>query len=581
MRLSIWPLEEYRFDVLVVGGGGAACRAAIECHAQGVRVAVICKGVVARSGATPMACPSYQAAVAHQDPRDNPEIAFRDTVEEGRHLGDENLIWALTTEATERARDLEQYGLRYQEVDGHWLQVRHPGHTFPRNLVIRGCGYAMARCLKRECKRRQIPLFEDVMATRLLLHEGRVVGVVALDLRRCKPVLFLARAVILATGGYTQLWEFTDTSADLTGDGVVMAYRAGAVLVDMEMALYYPTCLTWPPEIRGTLVQHEGLVNPAYIGAPMLNGRGEPIIPADIPPVRDVLMKIMVTEILEGRGTPSGGIYIAIPKSPKSREEIFRLLKTLDSLPYKNLRDLDVDIMQQYLEVAPGIHYTLGGVRIGEQAETSLPGLYAAGEVAGNVHGANRTSGNALAETQVFGQRAGLYAAAYARTVGDVAAAAVRDQVEEEIRRINGVIDRPGGTVRPVVLKRRLKRAMDQYMGYRRSEASMREGLAEVARIRDELQRIRVHDASAYSYELREALELEGMVELAEVVLRCGLFRQESRGHHWRTDFPDQREEWTQHVVVRRTADGDMAIGTAPVIRLGQREKAAAGSEVR
>ena len=568
--MALPGVECHRFDVVVLGGGGAAGRAAIEARVEGASTAVVCKGMVARSGATSMACPSYQAAVAHEDHRDSYEVAFRDTREEGRRLGDENLIWALTTEASDRARDLERYGVNFETKDGRWMQVRHPGHTFARNLVIKGCGYAMARGLKREMVRLGIPLFEDVMATDLLLLDGRVVGVTALDLRRHQFMVFLARAVVLATGGYCQLWDFTDTSSDLTGDGVLMAWRAGAELVDMEMALYYPSCLKWPPEIRGTLVQHEGLVNPAYVGAPMLNGRGEPIIPADIPPVRDELMKIMVTEIREGRGTPNGGIYIAIPKSPKSTDEVFRLLKILDSLPYNCLRDLGVDITREYLEVAPGIHFCLGGVRINERAETTLPGLYAAGEVAGNVHGANRTSGNALAETQVFGRRAGLYAADSVQRVPMPALEQVADQVEAHTQRLVRLLSQTGGTVRPVQLKKRLKRLMDTHMGYLRDEAGMKTGLQQLELLRRDLGRLRIDQSDAYGSEWMEAIEVEGMLELAQIVLESGLYRRESRGHHWRTDYPESRDEWLCHVVARRGPDGTVQLSTAPVVRLSE-----------
>jgi len=560
--------EQIEADVLVLGGGGAAIRAAIAAKENGANVIVVCKGVVGRSGATPMACPSYQAAIAHQDPRDNAAIAFDDTVEEGRYLGDEDLILALTQESSERARDMERYGLKYEMAGGHWFQVQHPGHSYARNLVIRGCGYAMNAALKRQSKKLSIPLYEDCMATRFLLDGNRVTGVVAVGMRDHKFYVFRGKAVILATGGYPELWEFTDTSRDLTGDGVTMAYRAGADLVDMEMMLYYPTCLKWPPEVEGTLVQHEGLINPNYIGAPLLNGLGEQIIPPGLPPVRDELMKIMIKEILAGRGTPNGGVYIAIPRSPKSKEEIFALLKKLDSLPYHNMTDLEVDVTQQYLEVAPGTHFTLGGVRINDRAETNLVGLFAAGEVSGNCHGANRTSGNALAETQVFGKRAGDNAVQFAREHGfgrlDTAAAAA------EIQWLQGLLDRSSGQYRPNEIKKQIQHVMHEHMGYQRDAAGMQAGLAALRQIQYELlPHMYVNPTSHFDYEWMEAIEVEMMVELAQVVIRSGLTREETRGHHWRTDFPQSRAEWCQHVRTRRGPEGEVEISTAPVRRAG------------
>jgi fumarate reductase (CoM/CoB) subunit A len=568
--VSTGTYQVIEVDVLVLGGGGAAVRAAIAAKESGANVAVVCKGVVGRSGATPMACPSYQAAFAAQDPRDNPETAFYDTVEEGRFLGDEDLIEALTLEATERAKDMETYGLKYEMANGHWFQVQHPGHSYARNLVIMGCGYAMNASLKRKAKKLEIPLFEDCMATKILKEGDRVVGVVVVSMRDHKFLVFRAKATILATGGYPELWEFTDTSRDLTGDGVTMAYRAGVSLVDMEMMLYYPTCLKWPPEIEGTLVQHEGLINPNYVAAPMLNSNGDRVIPAGLPPCRDELMKIMVTEISEGRGTPNGGVYIAIPQSPKPKEEIFSLLKKLDSLPYHNLQDLEVDVTKQNLEVAPGTHFTLGGVRINSRTETSLAGLYAAGEVSGNVHGANRTSGNALSETQVFGKRAGDNAAQFAAETdyGVINAG----EAEAEVLRLQGLLHQTSGQYRPNEIKKKIQHIMHEHMGYRRDADGMKAGLAALQRVQTEdLPKVYVNSTATFDYEWMEAIEIEMMAEIAQVVIMSGLTREETRGHHWRSDFPDLREEWCKHVITSRGADGDIEVSTAPVVRVGRK----------
>lgn len=565
--------QQIDVDVLVIGGGGAAVRAAIAAKENGSNVVIVCKGIVGRSGATPMACPSYQAAFAHQDPRDNPETAFFDTVEEGRYLGDEDLIWALTQEATERAQDLENYGLKYEMADGHWFQVQHPGHSYARNLVIKGCGYAMNISLKKQAKKQEVPLFEDCMATKLLKDaSGRVVGAVVLSMRDHRFLVFRAKAVVLASGGYPELWEFTDTSRDLTGDGQAIAYRAGAKLVDMEMMLYYPTCLKWPNEIEGTLVQHEGLINPKYVAAPFINGKKEPFMPAGLPPCRDELMKIMVSEVKKGNGTPNGGVYIAVPESPKSKEDVFKLLKTLDSLPYHNLKDLGIDISQHYLEVMPGTHFTLGGVKINPQCETNLVGLYAAGEAAGNIHGANRTSGNALSETQVFGKRAGDNAAKFASQIefghiDDV-------QVDAEVKRLTAFLKKSTGKYRPNEIKKKIQKVMHEHMGYQRDAAGMIAGLEELRMIQtNDLPEVYVNTTNHFDYEWMEAIEIESMVELAQVVITSGLTRQETRGHHWRTDFPETREEWCKHIIAARGVNGEIELSEAPVVRIGVKVK--------
>ena len=337
-------------DVIVVGGGGAGMRAAIAAAEAGATVTLLTKGQAARSGATTMACPSYQAAFAMEDERDSVDIAFEDTCYEGRYLGDENLIKALTDESTERAMDLCSYGMKFRKNDrGNFLQVMHPGHSYERNLVILGDGQAMAAGLRREVlKQDNIRLVEDVVVTRLLKDNDRMAGLVALDMRGGQPAVFTAPSVILATGGYPELWRWTDTEPGLTGEGVLLAYEAGADLVDLEMMLFYPTGLCWPSEVEGTLVQYEGLLTEQYCDGRMLNGLGEPFLPQTKRlPVRDVMMKLMFREVEEGRGTPHGGVYLDLSKSLRSPDEVMAILHRLDSLPYNELKDFGINVLEQ------------------------------------------------------------------------------------------------------------------------------------------------------------------------------------------------------------------------------------------
>jgi len=572
METDVLPMT----DIVIIGAGGAGMRAAIAAAEKQVNVILLTKGLAARSGATPMACPSYQAAFAMEDERDSIDIAFEDTCFEGRYLGDENLILALTSEATERAMDLYRYGVKFRKKEnGKFLQIIHPGHSFERNLVIMGSGYAMAARLRRElCKYENIKLMEDVIVTCLLKDHQRVAGIVGLDMRQGRPLVLGAKSVILATGGYPELWRWTDTEPGLTGEGVFLAYEAGADLVDLEMMLYYPTGLCYPDEVEGTLVQYEGLLTDKYCHGMMLNGLGEPFLPqTDRLPVRDVMMKLMFREIEEKRATPHGGVYIDLRKSPKSKDEIRSILTRLASLPYNQLRDLGINVFEEPIEVKPVTHYTLGGVRINEWAGSTVPGLFAAGEVSGNIHGANRTSGNALAATQVFGKRAGLRAAEYALSVKNPSL----DQIEikGEINYLQSFLGEHSHRIRPIDLKRRVKFIMHEYVHYKRNAQGLQNALESLQTLRDEfVPRVRaVACPLRFNYEWEEAIESVYMVQLAEMVAASALAREESRGHHCRTDFPSMRPEWEKHTIVRNKGDGSFQITNAPVIRVKDRTK--------
>jgi succinate dehydrogenase/fumarate reductase flavoprotein subunit len=285
------------------------------------------------------------------------------------------------------------------------------------------------------------------------------------------------------------------------------------------------------------------------------------------------MMKLMFREIEEGRGTPHGGVYIDLRKSPRSGEEIRSILTRLDSLPYDQLRSLGIDIDKEPIEVMPVTHYTLGGVRINEWAETNLPGLFAAGEVCGNIHGANRTSGNALAETQVFGRRSGIRAAEYASS----AARKSIDlgEVAQEAERLKRLLTPTPLSVRPIELKRKIKHIMHDYVHYRRNAVGLRTAIDAFQKLREEDALLMRADAvhKIYNYEWEEAIEALFMIELGEMIAASALAREESRGHHWRTDFPAMLPEWEKHTIVRKTGESAYQVSDAPVIRLKDRTK--------
>lgn len=404
------PISET--EVLIIGGGGAGLRAAIEAAQKGAQVTILDKGPIGRSGTTPMAMEAFQA-VCHKE--DSVEQHFKDTVEGGRYLGDENLIWTLVTEAKKRVADLENYGVRFKKKkDGNFDPMHHSGQTFPRTLFIQGGGYGMLMGLVREAKKySHIHLKSDVVVIKILLDQKNIpAGAIFLDLHDGQFKIVKCGAVILATGGYEELWAFNDASLTACGDGLFLAYDVGAVLMDLEMLQFYPTIVIYPPAVKGTLFQYELVINPELLGGRLLNGLGETFFSGL--PLRDALLRAIWREIQEGRGTEHGGVYIDLTTTSLSREDLTRALNKWQPNQFHYLKDMGIDLRDERVEVWPHAHYTMGGVAIDEKASTSIPGLFAAGEVAGNLHGANRISGNALLETQVFGAIAGSSAADFA-----------------------------------------------------------------------------------------------------------------------------------------------------------------------
>ena len=565
-------MDQVRVDVLIIGGGGAGVRAAIEADQNGVSVALVNKGIISRSGLTPMAGYSYQAAFGHADPRDNPEVHFADTVREGRYLGDENLIWALTREAMERGLELEGYGVRFTREEGKFAQVRHPGQTYPRINRIPGRGYQMMVGLKKELARHsRIQVFEDCLVQKILTGpEGEPAGAVAFLQREGQFRLFQAKAVVLASGGYEELWEKTDTAPDSTGDGLAMAAELGAELVDLEMMLYYPIVTLGSkvfPSMHQVL-QYESLLEPEYLGGKLLNGRGEEFLPPGKLPVRDVLSRLIVNERAEGRATDRGAVLVDLSKSPLGPAEMERKIEELGlRVQFNRVKYLGVDLTRDPVEVAPACHYSLGGVRINERTETSVPGLFAAGEVSGNIHGANRISGNALAETQVFGRRAGAEASLKARACREFPPIR-REDAEEKVRRIEGLFVRKADPLRPVQIRKKIQRIMEEEAGLIRSEPSLRRALDRLQAVKQEdLPRMQVADLRIFNYELQDAVEVGSMVEVAELVARAALLRTESRGHHFRSDHPREDEGWRKHTLLQKRGK-EVLCSSVPVIRL-------------
>ncbi len=545
--------EVIKTEILVIGGGGAGVRAAIEADNYGAEVCLVSKGPISKSGLTPMAYPSYQAAFGHSDARDNADVHYQDIVKYGRYLADQNLARPLADESVARALDLEKYGVKFKKEDGKFLQVHHPGQSYARNLFIVGAGFGLIAGLRKEIHRHpKVKILEDLSVSSLLKEKGEVVGAVGLNLRDGRFYAIEAKSVILACGGYEELWGNTDTAPDSTGDGVSLCFEAGADVIDLEMALYYPTVFAYPDSVKGVLIQYETFLEPMYLDYKLLNNQGKEFLPEGPLPVRDVLMRAMFKEIEEGRGTTHDAVCIDPRGSSKSTKEIEELINKLLKGPDNNLRKLGIDIRKDSLEVVPGVHYTLGGIHINEKTESSVPGLFAAGENSGGVHGANRISGNALAETQVFGARAGIYATEVAKKRGSVTIP-VQD-VKKEIERWNDFRRKKKDGVRPVILRKEMKKIMDRYLGPNRNEEGMQKALQMMLDLRENgVPKIEIAaGGNFFNMDWRSAVETAKSITLAELVIRSAMFRKETRGHHFRSDYPHAMETPRHTLIVQK-----------------------------
>jgi succinate dehydrogenase/fumarate reductase flavoprotein subunit len=548
-----------RTDILIVGGGGAGMRAAIEAASLGCQVVVANKGPVGRSGTTPMAMEAFQAVGF---PGDSEEIHFRDTVEGGYHLGDETLISILVRDAPRRVKDLEAYGVRFKKKpDGSHDPMHHPGQTYPRALFIQGGGFGMLAGLIQEARKHpEVRVLSDVFVTQVILdRRGAASGAILLDLKDGRLKAIRSKAVILATGGYEELWAFNDASCTACGDGVFLAYEAGAELIDLEMLQYYPTVAIHPPSIRGTLFQYELITDPEMLAGRLVNGGREPFFQGKL--LRDAVVRAIWKEIREGRATPNGGVYIDLTHSTKSREDLTRALEKWQPNQFHYLRDMGFDLRETLVEVAPHAHYSLGGVAIDEEARTTVPGLFAAGEAAGNLHGANRVSGNALAETQVFGALAGASASGWAKRREVETTPLYAEKLKEHEGLVKAWVRKKEKGIRPHRVREILQGVMWECCGVERDAQGLERGMEKLEEIqREMLPRMTIQEHGpngsfgAYPQELQEALEARMMAELGKLVLASARFREETRGHHMRADFPSPSGE-PRHTLVAKGKD--------------------------
>jgi len=546
-------------------------RSAIAAAEMGKKVVLLSKGPLSRTGITPVAGEGVEGAV---NPGDSPELHYRDTIKAGRGLADENLVHALAQDSVARIKDLESYGARFKKKpDGSYATSLRPGQTHSRNLFIIGGGYGFAASLFRKlAELPQVLILDDVIATQILAQDGRVTGAIYLDVRTGGVHAIRARATILATGGYEELWPFTDTPPDTTGESLVQVYALGAQLIDLEQVLYYPGVVVHPPAARGWLVQYEYMLNPDVLDGRALNGKGEVFIRGF--PARDEFIRAIGEQVKNGTASPHGGFYVDLSQSKYSREELTQKMEAWLH-QFTNLKQVGIDLRDDKLEMAPAAHYCLGGIRIDEYGRTNVEGLFAAGEITGNVHGANRLSGNALSETQVFGKRCAEMACAYAdKSSTNGPSANYRDAILAEYDTMERWKEKKAEGLRPIELKMKLQAAMERYVGLERDEARLLQGLAAIRDLRTAaLPKLTTVPIRRFCYEVQEAYEVRGMLDLAELLILSALERKESRGHHFRLDYP-QTHSTPMHTSIQLVG-GKHQVGSIPVAGL----QAAAGAK--
>ncbi len=576
---NLSEIQTFEHDVVVIGAGGAGLRAAIECSAQGLSTGVVCKSLLGKAH-TVMAEGGMAAALGNVDGRDNWKIHFRDTMRGGKFLNQWRMAELHAREAPERVRELEEWGAVFDRTkDGLISQRNFGGHRYPRLAHVGDrTGLEIIRTLQDYGIHRGFQVYMECTALDLVLDDGRVAGVIGYWRETGRFVLFKAKAIILATGGGGRAWRITSNSWEYSGDGYAIAYEAGADLMDMEFTQFHPTGMVWPPSIRGILVT-EGVRGDGGI---LLNSKGERFMFNYIPPkfaaetaateeeanrwlkgdksarrppellTRDEVARAITREINEGRGSPHGGVFLDIA----TRLQADLIKSKLPSM-YHQFKELaEVDITREPMEVGPTLHYFMGGVRVDSDTQMStVPGLFAAGECAAGLHGANRLGGNSLSDLVVFGRLAGLGAADYVRRPG--AAPRVHDEkITAAVRRATDILNRESGT-NPYLIQEDLQGVMGRYVGIVRTEEDLRTALTELERLRAEAARVKAVGTSQYNAGWHQALDLKSLLVTAEAVTSAALLRQESRGAHTRADFPGERDEWLKvNVVIRKTPGG-------------------------
>jgi succinate dehydrogenase / fumarate reductase flavoprotein subunit len=555
--------ETHDHDVLIIGAGGAGLSAALGALAQGAKVGVVCKSLLGKAH-TVMAEGGIAAAMANVDPADDWRTHFRDTMRGGKLLNNWRMAQLHAQEAPERVRELEQWGALFDRTqDGQILQRAFGGHTFRRLCHVGDrTGLEMIRTLQDRGVQLGIDVYMECAITRLLKDGDRVVGAFGYWREQGRFVVFRAKSIVMATGGIGKAWKITSNSWEYTGDGMALAYDAGAELMDMEFVQFHPTGMVWPPGVQGILVTEAVRGE----GGVLRNKLGERFMEKYDPKkmelsTRDVVARAIYTEVREGRGTEHGGAYLDISHKPGDYVK-----KKLPSM-YHQFKELaDVDITTGPMEVGPTCHYMMGGIRVeAETAKASVPGLFAAGEAAAGLHGSNRLGGNSLSDLLVFGRRAGLAAAEHAKKV--LVASIDSGQIDEAAREMLVPFERKDGE-NPYTIHRDLQETMQNLVGIFRDQGDLSHALEELEKLKERAERVSVEGSRLFNPGWHLAQDLKAMLTVSEAVTRSALARQESRGAHSRIDHPGLDATWgTKNNVIVREGSA-MALRQAPVPEL-------------
>ena len=580
--------EPVEHDVLVIGAGGAGLRAAIAAAASGARVGLVCKSLLGKAH-TVMAEGGVAAAMGNVDDRDNWRVHFADTMRGGQYLNNWRMAELHAREAPDRVRELEAWGAVFDRTsDGRILQRNFGGHRYPRLAHVGDrTGLEMIRTLQDHAIHLGIDVHMEVTVVELLKDGERVAGAMAYDRERGRFKLFSSGAVVVATGGIGRAFDITSNSWEYTGDGHSLAYDAGAELVDMEFVQFHPTGMVWPPSVKGILVT-EGVRGE---GGVLRNKDGKRFMFDDIPDnyksqtadneeegwrytqgdktarrppellTRDHVARCIQREVREGRGSPHGGVFLDIAwikaRIPKGAEHI---RKKLPSMYHQFMQLANIDITAVPMEVGPTTHYIMGGIRVdGDTQMSNVPGLFAAGECAAGLHGANRLGGNSLSDLLVFGMRAGEYAAAFAKghapplsTPGD-ADASVASALEP--------FGRGGSPEAPYAIQHELQGMMQKLVGIVREEGEMQQALDGVAALRARSRKVGVHGNREYNPGWHTALDLHHLMTVSEAITRAAIERKESRGGHFRDDYPEKDPAYALfNIVVKKGQTGQMEL---------------------
>jgi succinate dehydrogenase/fumarate reductase flavoprotein subunit len=574
----------YSVDVLIIGGGSAGLRAAIEAHDAGANVLIISKSkrgnphtVLARGG--------INAALGTMDPEDNWMIHAADTLKEGEFLADYERVEILCKSAPDAINELVNWGARFhrEKEDGRLTQRFFGAHTYRRTVFYEDwTGDEMVRVLMKQVDQRRIKIMDYIYITQLLLKSDKeeeelssieISGAIGTDLKNKKIVLFECKSIILATGGYTRIYSTSSSRIfENYGEGIFLAYRSGVELVDMEMVQFHPTGMVWPDKASGTLateaIRGEGGI--------LLNSSNERFMKNYYPErmelgPRDVVARAIYNEILEGRGTEHGGVWLDVTHLSKE--------KILDRLPtmYEQFKSINgIDISKEKMEVGPTAHYSMGGIVVDTKCRTKIKGLFAAGEAISQIHGANRLGGNSLLDTMVFGKIAGSEAARLAKEITDNTSPKIsslsptlrlNENISKEFK------DEIFMVKEPLVFRNKIQDLMEQYVGIIRDNARLQKGLKQLLELNeafyseDNILRDFQIDDDKYNIEnIILTLEVKSSLIVCEAIIKSALMRQESRGAHFRSDFPNtDNEKWMKNIYCKKNEESEMLLYTGEV----------------